>query len=94
MDCLTARLSAVYPWLETAMRGSWAWAARWPLDPTLDLDAVLAFRHARAVVRDDTVKYRWRTLHLPTGPRRHARRLSVLLPSGEDGKHEPACSVQ
>jgi hypothetical protein len=29
-----------------------------PLDPALYLDAVLAFRHARTVARDNTVKYR------------------------------------
>ncbi len=34
------------------------------LDPALDLDAVLAFRHPRRVARDNTVKYRWRTLQL------------------------------
>ncbi|MCY4639264.1 MAG: hypothetical protein OXC94_02860, partial [Chloroflexi bacterium] len=40
------------------------------LDPTLDLDAVLAFRPTRTVARDNTVKYRWRTLQLlPSPPR-------------------------
>ncbi len=29
-----------------------------PLDPALDLGAVLAFRHPRSVARDNTVKYR------------------------------------
>ncbi len=40
------------------------------LDPTLDLGAILAFRHPRAVARDNTVKYRWRTLQLLPGPER------------------------
>ena len=35
-----------------------------PLDPALDLGAVLAFRHTRTVARDNTVKYHWRTLQL------------------------------
>ena len=41
-----------------------------PLDPALDLDAILAFRHTRSVARDNTVKYRWRTLQLLPGPER------------------------
>ena len=41
-----------------------------PLEPSLDLGAVLAFRHPRTVARDNTVKYRWRTLQLLPGPER------------------------
>ena len=41
-----------------------------PLDPALDLGAVLGFRHPRTVARDNTVKYRWRTLQLLPGPER------------------------
>ena len=41
-----------------------------PLEPALDLGAVLAFRHVRSVARDNTVKYRWRTLQLLPGPER------------------------
>ena len=41
-----------------------------PLDPALDLAAVLAFRHSRTVARDNTVKYRLRTLQLLPGPER------------------------
>ena len=37
------------------------------LDPALDLGAILAFRHTRTVARDNTVKYRWRTLQLLLG---------------------------
>ncbi len=52
-----------------------------PLDPALDLDAILAFRHPRTVARDNTVKYRWRTLQLLPGAERtsYARsRVEVL----------------
>ena len=38
-----------------------------PLDPALDLGAILAFRHPRTVVRDNTVKYRWG--HAPAAAR-------------------------
>ena len=41
-----------------------------PLEPALDLGAVLAFRHVRTVARDNTVKYRWRTLQLLPGSER------------------------
>ncbi len=58
-----------------------------PLDPALDLDAVLAFRHARTVARDNTVKYRWRTLQLLPGPERTSyagtRVVVVERPGGE-----------
>ena len=58
-----------------------------PLEPSLDLDAVLCFRHERKVARDNTVKYRWRTLQLLPGPKRpsYARaRVNVLeRPNGE-----------
>ena len=40
------------------------------LDPALDLGAILSFRHPRSVARDNTVKYRWRTLQLLPGPER------------------------
>lgn len=42
-----------------------------PLPQEVDLDSVLCFKHARKVARDNTVKYRWRTLQLlpePGGP--------------------------
>ena len=35
-----------------------------PLDPDLCLDRVLCYKHWRRVARDNTVKYRWRTLQL------------------------------
>ena len=41
-----------------------------PLDPALPLGSILGFRHPRSVARDNTVKYRWRTLQLLPGPER------------------------
>ena len=38
-----------------------------PLDPALPLASILSFRHPRIVARDNTVKYRWRTLQLLPG---------------------------
>ena len=52
-----------------------------PLDPALDLGAVLAFRHTRTVARDNTVKYHWRTLQLlpsPQQPSYAGARVEVL----------------
>ena len=58
-----------------------------PLDPALDLGAILAFRHTRTVARDNTVKYHWRTLQLLPSPQRPSyagARVDVLeRPSGE-----------
>ena len=48
-----------------------------PLDPALPLASILSFRHPRSVARDNTVKYRWRTLQLlpgPSGPATPGRR--------------------
>ena len=41
-----------------------------PLEPTLPLASILSFRNPRTVARDNTVKYRWRTLQLLPGPER------------------------
>ena len=41
-----------------------------PLDPALPLASILSFRHPRSVARDNTVKYRWRTLQLLPGRER------------------------
>ena len=62
--------------------------AAWrPLDPALDLGAVLAFRHTRTVARDNTVKYHWRTLQLLPSAQRPSyagARVEVLeRPGGE-----------
>ena len=58
-----------------------------PLDPALDLGAILAFRHTRTVARDNTVKYHWRTLQLLPSPQRPSyagARVDVLeRPVGE-----------
>ena len=58
-----------------------------PLDPALDLGAILAFRHTRTVARDNTVKYHWRTLQLLPSPQRPSyagARVDVLeRPGGE-----------
>ena len=58
-----------------------------PLDPALDLGAILAFRHTRSVARDNTVKYHWRTLQLLPSAQRPSyagARVDVLeRPGGE-----------
>ena len=58
-----------------------------PLDPALDLGAILAFRHTRTVARDNTVKYHWRTLQLLPSAQRPSyagARVDVLeRPGGE-----------
>ncbi len=58
-----------------------------PLDPALPLASILSFRHPRTVARDNTVKYRWRTLQLLPGPGRTSyagTRVEVVeRPSGE-----------
>ena len=41
-----------------------------PLDRALPLASILGFRHPRRVARDNTVKYRWRTLQLLPGRER------------------------
>ena len=62
-------------------------AAYRPLDPALPLASILSFRHPRTVARDNTVKYRWRTLQLLPGPERRsyagARVEVVERPRGE-----------
>ena len=58
-----------------------------PLDPALPLASILSFRHPRTVARDNTVKYRWRTLQVLPGPERRsyagARVEVVERPDGE-----------
>ena len=57
------------------------------LDRALPLASILGFRHPRSVARDNTVKYRWRTLQLLPGPERTSyagARVEVLeRPGGE-----------
>ena len=40
------------------------------VDPEVDLEAILCFKHRRKVARDNTVKYKWRTLQLLPAPDR------------------------
>ena len=40
------------------------------VDPEVDLEAILCFKHRRKVARDNTVKYKWRTLQLLPEPDR------------------------
>ena len=47
-------------------------AAYRPLGPGVCLDTALCFRHSRRVARDNTVKYRWRTLQLLPGTERRS----------------------
>ena len=47
-------------------------AAYRPLGSGVCLDTVLCFRHSRRVARDNTVKYRWRTLQLLPGTERRS----------------------
>ena len=55
--------------------------------PALPHAAILSFRHPRSVARDNTVKYRWRTLQLLPGPERTSyagMRVEVVeRPTGE-----------
>ena len=57
------------------------------LDRALPLASILGFRHPRSVARDNTVKYRWRTLQLLPGRERTSyagARVEVLeRPGGE-----------
>ena len=58
-----------------------------PLDPALPLASILSFRNPRTVARDNTVKYRWRTLQLLPGSERTSyagTRIEVVeRPGGE-----------
>ena len=40
------------------------------MDPGLELDGILCFKHRRKVAKDNTVKYNWRTLQLLPGTKR------------------------
>ena len=57
------------------------------LEPDVSLDNVLCFRHRRRVARDNTVKYRWRTLQLlPGTERRSYAGTTVEVLEGLDGQ--------
>ena len=45
-----------------------------PLDPEIDLEMVLCFRHFRRVGRDNTVRYRWQQLSCLSSPQRWGQR--------------------
>ena len=58
-----------------------------PLEPDACLDSVLCFRHRRKVARDNTVKYRWRTLQLLPGMERPSYAGTVVeVLEGLDGQ--------
>ncbi len=59
LECFLPRFNARFAVAARQPEPAWC-----PLDPALDLCAVLAFRHTRSVARDNTVKYHWRTLQL------------------------------
>ena len=62
-------------------------AAYRPLGPGVRLDRVLCFRHRRRMARDNTVKYRWRTLQLlPGTERRSYAGAGVDVLEGLDGQ--------
>ena len=62
-------------------------AAYRPLGPGVCLDTALCFRHSRSVARDNTVKYRWRTLQLLPGTERRSYAGAVVdVLEGLDGQ--------
>ena len=62
-------------------------AAYRPLGPGVCLDTALCFRHSRRVARDNTVKYRWRTLQLLPGTERRSYAGAVVdVLEGLDGQ--------
>ena len=62
-------------------------AAYRPLGSGVCLDTVLCFRHSRKVARDNTVKYRWRTLQLLPGTERPSYAGAVVeVLEGLDGR--------
>ena len=63
LDRFNARFGVVAQHPEAAYR---------PLGPGVCLDTALCFRHSRRVARDNTVKYRWRTLQLLPGTERRS----------------------
>ena len=67
-------------------------AAYRPLGSGVCLDTVLCFRHSRRVARDNTVKYRWRTLQLLPGTERRSYSGAVVdVLEGLDGQLAVRC---
>ena len=57
------------------------------LEPDVCLDTTICFRHSRRVARDNTVKYRWRTLQLLPGTERRSYAGAVVdVLEGVDGQ--------
>ena len=57
------------------------------LEPDVCLDNVLSFRHGRRVAKDNTDKYRWRTLQLLPGTERRSYAGAVVeVLEGLDGQ--------
>ena len=78
LDRFNARFGVVAQHPEVAYR---------PLEPDACLDSVLCFRHSRKVARDNTVKYRWRTLQLLPGMERPSYAGTVVeVLEGLDGQ--------
>ena len=78
LDRFNARFGVPAQHLEAAYR---------PLGPGVCLDTALCFRHSRRVARDNTVKYRWRTLQLlPGTERRSYAGAAVDVLEGLDGQ--------
>ena len=78
LDRFNARFGVAARHPETAYR---------PLGPGACLDTVLCFRHSRKVARDNTVKYRWRTLQLLPGTERRSYAGAVVdVLEGQDGQ--------
>jgi lambda repressor-like predicted transcriptional regulator len=48
------------------------------LPPEMDLDGILCYKHTRKVARDNTVKYRWRTLQLLPEPGEPSRAGAIV----------------
>jgi transposase len=63
-----------------------------PVNPDLNLAAVLCCHHVRKVARDNTVRYGWRTLQLlPDSNRRSFAGIRVQLREYHDGRLEATC---
>jgi hypothetical protein len=58
-----------------------------PLEGSLELGAILCFKHSRKIARDNTVKYRWHTLQLTPGEERKSYAgVRAEIQEGLDGK--------
>lgn len=63
-----------------------------PVDSAIELKAIICCRYSRKVAKDNTVRYRWRTLQLlPEPVRRSYAGMRVELREYPDGKLEVSC---